>query len=376
MDNVGSHRIMDKVSHLYVHIPFCASRCSYCDFYSSTAASGSASAYVDRLLAEAAACDGNLGLLDTVYLGGGTPTLIGERLLGILLDGLAKRWAPGVEVTAEANPETIDEAMAIRLRNSGVTRVSLGAQSFNKDMRGNLGRSGSMKAVAEAVAYLRAAGLENIGIDMIFGIPGQDACILRNDLEDVLALSPEHISYYELSYNIRGEYHLRWHRELAEVRDKNPHFYQMVVETLEVAGYRRYEISNFAMPGYECRHNISYWEGSDFIGLGAGAWSTTGQTRWHNTENIETYLEERMDLDTVREIEYLSARKKLWEKVMLGLRNASGFPIDEAREVVDEQALEELGDAGLLCVNDGLVTLTSRGFFLADDLCSRILLSE
>jgi oxygen-independent coproporphyrinogen-3 oxidase len=261
---------MDSISHLYIHLPFCGSRCGYCDFFSEEGRLGDAPAYVDALLAElAAAPELAGGDLKTVYLGGGTPSLLGESLLGRLLGAARGRQAPGAEVTIEANPATVTPELAAALPVMGVNRVSLGVQSFSPRLRRRLGRQGPVEAVGPAVSALRTAGIGNIGLDLIFGIPGEELVELETDLRRALALKPEHLSCYELTVKAGSDYDRRWSAELEVAASNGRLFYETVVDTLEEAGYQWYETSNFARPGFECRHNLAYWGGEYYIGLGA-----------------------------------------------------------------------------------------------------------
>src|SRR5665811_1974414 len=267
------------------------------------------------------------GGLATVYLGGGTPTLLGSRLLERLLSALRPLCRERAEITVEANPSTVTPELAAGLAESGVNRVSLGAHSFNRRLRKNLGRAGPMEAIGRAVKALRAAGFENVGLDLMFSIPEQTLADLEQDLIQALALEPEHISCYDLTVKDGSDYQRRWQRQLEEVAGNGHRFYETVVDTLEGAGYRWYETSNYAHPGKECRHNLAYWQRADFFGLGAGAWSSQGLNRWRNVEDAGAYIEGAAlgDWEGIREHERLSERQQLTELLMLGLRVKNGI---------------------------------------------------
>lgn len=400
---------MAGVSHLYIHIPFCRSRCGYCDFYSETAAEGLMEPYVDALLSELEESAGLTGELETVYLGGGTPTLLGAGLVQRLLEGVRERArvAAGAEVTVEANPGTVTPELAAGLLAAGVNRVSLGVQSFEPGLRANLGRAGEADAVARAVAALRSAGLGNVGLDMIFGIPGQSAVALARDLEAVLSLAPEHISYYELTVKEGTAFARRWADELEkmETSGRSAEFYEQVAGTLEAAGYRWYETSNYARPGFECRHNLAYWQGADYLGLGAGAWSTVGMSRWRNAEGLSAYIaaagpgaaaeapgaagpgaaagtldaakpgQATAGRASVRAGEILSRAQKTRERLLLGLRREAGVSLPEVAGAVDPEQLKYLQQCGFLQSDGDRISLTRAGRFVANEVCARLLSS-
>ncbi|MBK5225633.1 MAG: radical SAM family heme chaperone HemW [Thermoleophilia bacterium] len=387
------------MNHLYIHIPFCASRCGYCDFFSQAGCLSQGEAYVDALLAELADSGivgqaehlpGELakcgtgsmddsaagpGGLATVYLGGGTPTLLGSRLLERLLSALRPLCRERAEITVEANPSTVTPELAAGLAESGVNRVSLGAQSFNRRLRKNLGRAGPMEAIGRAVKALRAAGFENVGLDLMFSIPEQTLADLEQDLIQALALEPEHISCYELTVKDGSDYQRRWQRQLEEVAGNGHRFYETVVDTLEGAGYRWYETSNYAHPGKECRHNLAYWQRADFFGLGAGAWSSQGLNRWRNVEDAGAYIEGAAlgDWEGIREHERLSERQQLTELLMLGLRVKNGIDRQTVAEALDGEQENILLRNGFLLNEGGRILLTRRGRFMANEVCARLI---
>lgn len=329
--------------------------------------------YVEALVGELDDLDNELGALKTVFAGGGTPTLLEPELLVKILRAVVARAAPGVEVTMEANPGTITEELAACLKREGANRISLGAQSFIPRLRGNLGRSGKPGAVGSAVKILRNTGFENINVDLLFGIPGQELADLKYDLQRVLSLSPEHISYYGLSVKRKSGYGLRWARELKEAGGKGRLFYETVIDTLEQAGYHWYETSNYALPGRECRHNIAYWDGSDYIGIGAGAWSTLGYKRWHNVDDVDSYIAASGNLEKVRFEENLTTQQKQTERLMLGLRQSCGVERGKVEAVVNADEENKLVQNGFLSNGGGKIFLTRAGRFVANEVCARLL---
>lgn len=362
---------MTKVTHLYAHVPFCARRCDYCDFYSTAGSLTLAPAYVEAVIRELKEEDSLIGSLETVYLGGGTPTLLGEDLLLKLLAGLLEKSGSGAEVSAEANPATITPRLAARLAAAGVNRVSLGVQSFSVRLRANLGRAGDAAQVGAAMYALRAAGIDNLGLDLIFGIPGQSISDLESDVRRVMALEPKHVSCYELSVKDGTSFQRQWAAELEKQAVSAPRFYEMVVDTMVEAGYNWYETSNFSLPGWECRHNLACWGGADYVGLGAGAWSTVGLERWRNVEDIGFYIDGGYRQERHRET--LTPAQKDAEWAMLGLRLKTGITLAGYKGPIDPLQLNLLQRNGFLKTGGGKIYLTRAGRFVANEVCARLL---
>jgi len=361
--------------HLYVHIPFCASRCDYCDFVSMTGHPDQHARYVDALLAELELERDLLAPeLDTVYLGGGTPSYLEPEALSRLLEGLP---AAG-ELTVEANPETVTPGLAETLVEAGVNRVSLGAQSFQPRLLELLGRRAGPGDVRRAVAILREAGIDNVSLDLLYGIPGQSRADLDADLDEALALAPEHLSCYELEAKTGTRFSHLHGAELAEQADVLEDQLELVVERLTGAGYRWYETANFARTGSErdlrSLHNLGYWRGHDYLGLGIGAVSTVACSRWRNLPSLLRYLEalERGEKPP-RETEALDEATKLRERLMLGLRLDEPVAIVELEPVLDRGALARFEELGLVEVEGGLMTLSTRGRMLGGAVCAELI---
>ncbi len=353
---------MTAVSHLYVHVPFCARRCGYCDFVTLVDRRGQHEAYVDALLAELELERGSLAAeLETVYLGGGTPTFAKPRALERLLRSLP----PAAEVTVEANPETVTPALVDLLRRAGVSRVSLGAQSFEPRLLAALERRAGPEDVRRAVRLLREGGLDNVSIDLIYGIPGQSAADLEGDLQAALALGPEHISCYELEAKPGTRFTHAHGVELARQAEAMEGYFELVVATLTAAGYRWYETSSFCREGRRSRHNLATWLGRDYLGLGIGAVSTVAGRRWRNRPGLAAYLR-ALDAGRLppRELEPLGPATRRGERLMVGLRLDEPLPLAEVEGAYDPRGLVRLERLGLLeRLGDG-VRLTSRGRFL------------
>ena len=364
---------MSAVRHLYVHLPFCAHRCGYCDFVTVVGRRPQHRAYVDALLAELT-LEGDVlaDRLETVFLGGGTPTFTEPvelaRLLGALPDA--------DELTVEANPETVTPELASLLADGRVSRVSLGAQSFQPHLLEVLERRAQPDDVRRAVYLLRDAGFDNISLDLLYGIPGQSAANLESDLADALALEPEHLSCYELEAKPGTRFTHTHGGELERQAEAMEGYFETVVDTLTGSGYRWYETANFCLEreraggrDLRARHNLAYWRGSDYLGIGVGAVSTVSGTRRRNLPGIGAYLSALSMGDAPRrEIELLDEQIVSAERLMLGLRLDEPLRIAEVAGSLDTEALVRLTAGGLveLAPNGAgdTLRLTRRGRFL------------
>ena len=364
--------------HLYVHLPFCASRCGYCDFVTVVGHADLHGAYVDALLGELERERDLLAPeLESVYLGGGTPTLTAPAELERLLATLP----PAREVTVEANPETVTPSLAALLSRNGVDRVSIGAQSFNTALLDVLDRRARPEDVRLALHRLADAGIDNRSLDLIYGIPGQAPADLARDLDEALALEPEHVSAYELEAKPGTRFTHAHGAELLRQADELESYIELVVERLTGAGYRWYETANFCrLPEHadgrdlRARHNLGYWLGHDYLGLGVGAVSTIENRRWRNAPSLPRYLAAHArGTRPERELETLSESERATERVLLGLRLDEPLRLDGLEDVVDAAALDRLSLGGLAVHREGSVTLTPRGRLLGGGVTARLL---
>ncbi len=365
-------------AHLYVHLPFCAHRCGYCDFVTVTGHDGEHRGYVDALLSELELERRLLAdEVETVFLGGGTPTFTEPTALARLLAALPA----AAETTVEANPETVTPALAALLREQGVDRISLGAQSFQPHLLATLERQAGPDDVFGAVRTLRAAGFDNISLDLIYGIPGQSVADLERDLAEAVEVEPEHLSCYELEAKPGTRFtHAHGHeleRQAAAMED----YFERVVEILTGAGYRWYETANFCRTddGRDLRahHNLGYWLGRDYLGLGVGAVSTIGGSRWRNAPSLPGYLAalgrgERPQ----RELEQLEPETAARERVMLGLRLDQPLELAGLTAAVDRDALARLQRHGLVEAGETTLELTRRGRFLGGGVTAELLVES
>jgi oxygen-independent coproporphyrinogen-3 oxidase len=361
------------VRHLYVHLPFCAHRCGYCDFVTVVGRRGQHATYVDALLAELALeRDVLADRVETVFLGGGTPTFTEPRELERLLAALP----PAREVTVEANPETVTAEVAALLRANGVTRVSLGAQSFQPHLLDVLERQASPEDVRSAARTLRDAGFANISLDLIYGIPGQSSTDLAADLAEAVALEPEHLSCYELEAKPGTRFTHAHGKELARQADALEGYFEQVVDTLTEGGYRWYETANFCVEGLRAggrdlraQHNLGYWQGRDYLGLGIGAVSTVAGDRHRNLPSLARYVSALAAGDQPpREVEPIDHATHVRELLLLGLRLDEPLATADVAEALDRDALARLVELGLVETSANgrgeELRLTRRGRFL------------
>jgi oxygen-independent coproporphyrinogen-3 oxidase len=374
--------VSGPVRHLYVHLPFCAHRCGYCDFVTLVGREEQHGAYVDALLAELALEQELLeDRVETTFLGGGTPTFTAPVQLARLLDALP----PADELTVEANPETVTPALAHLLRAGGVNRISLGAQSFQPQLLSVLERRARPEDVRRAVHTLRDAGFDNVSLDLIYGIPGQSASDLERDLAEAVALAPEHLSCYELEAKPGTRFTHAHGDELERQDEAMEGYFEQVVDALTGAGYRWYETANFCLTGdraggrdLRARHNLAYWWGRDYLGIGIGAVSTVAGLRRRNLPGLGGYLRQLASgTPPPREVEELDEPTLARERLMLGLRLDEPLALRAVEDALDREAAERLASRGLveLRADNGRSTLalTRRGRFLGGGVTVELL---
>jgi oxygen-independent coproporphyrinogen III oxidase len=373
----GSPTSVAAARHLYVHLPFCAHRCGYCDFVTAVGKQAEHGSYVDALLDELALERHLLaGEVATIFLGGGTPTFTEPAALVRLLAALPA----ADEVTVEANPETVTAELAALLREHGVNRVSLGAQSFQPHLLEVLERRATPTDVLAAVATLRTAGFDNLSLDLIYGIPGQSADDLTRDLDAAIALGPEHLSCYELEAKPGTRFTHAHGDELVRQADAMETYFETVVETVTGAGYRWYETANFCRPDPDrdlrAHHNLGYWLGSDYLGIGVGAVSTVAGLRWRNAPSVGRYVAAlSRGARPSRELEPLGEDVQARERLLLGLRLDVPLPTAGLGDALDAEAVERLERLGLArSLDDGArLELTPRGRFLGGGVTAELL---
>jgi oxygen-independent coproporphyrinogen III oxidase len=368
---------------LYIHIPFCARKCVYCDFYSIPYDESLAHSYVTSLIGELELVKEDAGELKTVYLGGGTPTTVSTLALIRLLRKIRELFviASDAEISIEANPGTITRESVEALVGAGISRMSIGLQSFDDNELKALGRIYDVQEALKAVAVARIGGIANLGIDLMYGLPGQTLERWSEHVSKATEIYPEHISAYELTLE-KGT-PLWKAASKGDVRkpdeDAIVSMYDLTVDRLTEAGYRHYEISNFARRGFDCRHNLNYWNRGDYLGVGAGAHSFISRRRRKNVSDVEKYISmlKRTTLP-VEDETVISPEDALRELIFLGLRKTEGIGIETAKSQfgVDLQALSTpLVVDGFLDIEHGRIRLTRKGITVSNSIISSILAS-
>lgn len=397
---------------LYVHVPFCLQKCDYCGFYSHSLKNSSQdliSVYLEGLEIEMAKRQKDTPQgVSSLFIGGGTPTVLSERQLEGLL-GMIQRYFPmnpDVEQTMEGNPGTITLEKARLIRNLGINRFSLGIQSFDDDLLRAVGRVHTGAQAREAIARLRSAGFKNLNLDLMFGLPGQDLLTWQASLEEALSYSPEHLSLYGLmleegtplfeqyevgngTNNTKGaslqkqSFPLEQKVEdgclkILPSEDQQAEMHEWAVRRLGLEGYRNYETSNFALPGYECRHNLGYWRGADYLGMGPGGVSCVNRVRWKNIEDVCAYKnllsEGKSPIDETGQ-EVLSLEECMAERMILGLRLEVGvhlkeFEIDFGTDLRDiyRSVLERYKNTDIFIVEGEYFRMNPRYSFVANSV--------
>ena len=367
----------EAIRHIYVHIPFCARICPYCAFYKDLLDRSQTSRFCEALLREMVGRHHRARrlLLSTIYFGGGTPTALNVAQLDLLLRGFRETLdlSQLVEWTIEANPGSVSSRKAAVLKKFGVNRISLGVQSWDEELLELLGREHNAQQATESFRILRDAGFTNINVDLMFGLPGQTVDQWRATLEKTIALQPEHISTYCLTYEEDTEFFVRRARgEFRQDEDTDAEFFEMTMAILENAGYEHYEVSNYARPGFESVHNRAYWLGQDYLGIGPSAVSTIGMQRWQNVCNYRTYTDRVFSGESTRGTsENLTHEMKRTERIALGLRTRYGVTSSELKDFAQE--VHELAALQLLREANGNFVLTRRGKALADSVAEAFL---
>ena len=370
---------------LYIHIPFCKSKCIYCDFYSLPSSEEKMDRYVSALCRQLAEIAPRAAAheVDTVYFGGGTPSWLGEKRLRQILKTVEKRYrlAKKPEVTLEANPDSAGDWKVLRaLRRAGFNRLSLGVQSADDEQLKILGRPHTFAQAEEAAAAARRAKIKNLSLDLIYGLPGQTLESWKETLEKAAALSPEHLSCYGLK--VEEGTPLRDMLETLDLPDDDAQadMYLWTVERLGELGYRQYEISNFAKPGYESRHNLKYWTLGEYAGFGPGAHSDLGDVRYACVRDLDAYcLGVEAQGDILSENERIPPRERDVEYLMLGLRLAKGVSRQEFEYRFRlpfgpvQAALERFERSGHAVLRSGRWHLTPEGFLLSNQIIGQCL---
>jgi oxygen-independent coproporphyrinogen III oxidase len=366
---------------LYIHVSFCRKKCLYCDFYSAAYTEDLAKSYTAVILKQIEELNQNFS---SIYIGGGTPSILSADLLDKLLSGLKKFIQPGMEFTIEVNPESADEKKLGLFLAKGVNRISIGVQSFDDKKLKSLGRIHSAKQAIEAIELSKKAGFKNISIDMIFGVEGEDLSAWQSELEKAVDCGCQHISCYSLSYEKDTPlFRMREKKAITPLDDDiAAQMYAYAISCLPKMGFKHYEVSNFAKPGFECGHNLNYWNNNPYIGLGPSAVSYVGGTRSENVRDTEEYVDRyEKGVSLAAYSENLSGIKKAKEtagvkiRVKQGIdygwfRDKTGFDFED---IVEKLTIDELFRDNLLeyiidkTTREKIgIRLTEKGFLFSD----------
>ena len=351
---------------LYVHVPFCSGKCGYCDFTSFPGQERLVPRYLAALSAEAAAASLPREP-ETLYVGGGTPSQLSAAQIAELFARLRQAFprARFSEVTFEANPESVDPDKLAALRRAGVTRLSLGLQTLDDGLLRAIGRRHTARDSLRAFSQACSAGHWSVSVDLICGLPGQTLAVFLEDLDATLAVGPDHLSLYGLDVH-EGTPLAR--QGFAPDEDLGRDMLEAAVDRTAAAGLKHYEISNFARPGHESRHNLNYWTAGEYLGLGCGASSHIAGERRRNAADLGEYLRlVESGAPATAESERLEGKDKLGEKVFLGLRRVAGLELEPAMEREFGREWEDLERRGLVTRHGGRARLTREGLFLANE---------
>ncbi|MBN1398066.1 MAG: radical SAM family heme chaperone HemW [Bacteroidetes bacterium] len=384
------------MASIYIHIPFCEHKCIYCDFYSVVPAETGTEGYSQRqqyisslkaeieILAENKSCNESIG---TIFFGGGTPSLLHPSEIEQILDTLAAHFSieAGAEITLEANPGTVDKNKLADFRTAGINRISIGIQSFHDDDLKFLTRIHSSSEAKKCVKDASEAGFENISFDLIFSLPGQTLSRWKSNLEQAVELQPAHISCYSLSVEPKTPlFYMIQSRQAAQVEmERDADLYEFTIDFLSSHGYEQYEVSNFARrdpaSDFKCRHNLNYWNHSNYLGFGPSAHSFWINERWWNISNLSEYIK-KINIRTlpVSEREKLTAAQLMEEAIFLGLRSEgidlNGFRRKFSRDLSaeNERVISELIKQDKIILVNGRMRLTAKGYVICDEICQKL----
>jgi len=370
----------EKIPGLYIHIPFCLSKCHYCDFYSLTSVSAVPD-FLDAFFKEMEVYRNRFDPFDTVYIGGGTPSLLSPEQLERILIGVRKNFnlISNPEITIETNPADLSRSFLESMRENGINRVNIGVQSFDEKVLNFLGRRHSVKQAISAIEASRKAGFHNIGLDLIYGVPAQDVESWLNTLKQAVVFSPEHVSCYQLTLEAKTPLGIRYRAGEFPLpgEELQYEFFMKTSELLEDAGYIHYEVSNFARgKEHTSRHNQKYWDHSPFLGLGPAAHSFQGNQRWWNHRSLDQYLAAiNAGNLPIEATETLTMEQLRLEALYLGLRTKKGISLRDFKNqyhydlsTQKKKILAKLKEEGFISIEDGYLSPTQTGLAVADSL--------
>lgn len=372
-----------KIS-LYIHIPFCKSKCNYCDFYSIKASDNIISEYITALLQELKYYSKSYKLR-TIYIGGGTPSILKPSQIKLLMKNIKNNFdiIPNPEISIEVNPESINKEFIENLQESGITRISIGVQTFNNKSLKIAGRLADAQTIHQKINLIKRMHLTNWSADMIYGLPYQNLDNFKNDIETIIDYEPNHISLYALSIEKGTPFDSLYNTErtLFPSDEEVSDMYLFANDYLETKKYFRYEISNFAQKGFECKHNLTYWNGNNYLGVGASAVSTIDKWRWQNISNVDKYIQylKNKKMPYIKKLR-LTEDEKLKEFIMLQLRLVNGVNLLQLKQrynvdlmKIKGAEIEKFINAGFLKLKDNNLFLTPRGIIVSNSIMSELI---
>lgn len=360
---------------VYIHIPFCAKKCHYCDFNTYAAEGQPMDDYLDALIKEMLMTAESLPdrTMKTVFVGGGTPTILDAGQMKRLLDGIREAFVfsgDGFEFTMEANPGTVDPEKLEVMKEGGVNRISFGVQSFQDHLLQSIGRMHDVSDVHESIRQARAAGFNNISIDLMYGLPRQTMKMMEESLDQALRLNLPHYSIYGLKIEENTVFHALYKKNQLPLPSEDEEFamYQLIRQRLLEAGYKQYEISNFAKPGFEGRHNITYWKNEPYLGIGAGAHGYVQSVRHMNYKGVQAYID-RVNSGVLprKEVHVVAKEEAMEDFMMVGLRLLDGVAKADFKDQFGLELDDVFGAVIEDLVQKGLLTETEAGFKLTEN---------
>ncbi|UCE65457.1 MAG: radical SAM family heme chaperone HemW [Candidatus Zixiibacteriota bacterium] len=382
------NKLRSSSAGIYLHFPFCESKCPYCDFYSTLIDDNVSTKFMDAVIAESnKEADSDFGsfIYDTIYFGGGTPSLMNPDEINRLLENLQANFniEKNAEITIECNPSFLTEKKMKGYLKSGINRISLGVQSFNEANLKTLGRLHTPDEAVKTYRIMRDSGFKNVSIDLIYGIPHQTIAEWESDLKTAIELGPDHISAYNLVIESGTEFGRLYSQNRLNLPsdEEQLQMYDSLNEHLNNAGYRGYEISNFSLPGFECLHNLKYWTGKPYLGFGPSAVSFDGKVRRKNRADIESYLKSaEKNIEVPSETEIIDRESALRESIMSGLRLTAGVSLERLKDRFDydlredkRNTIDSLLTEGMITIEDGFLKLADKALFISDSVMVKLI---
>jgi oxygen-independent coproporphyrinogen-3 oxidase len=364
---------------LYIHLPFCSQKCFYCSFVIAVGQLHRMDEYCDALILEMKKYQGKF--IKSIYFGGGTPSLIDQKNLQKIIKSIHENFSveKNAEISFEVNPKDLKVENIPAIKEFGINRVSLGAQTFDDGYLKYLGRGHASNDIKDTFQILQNAGIKNISMDLMFGFPHQTSAQIKNDIQIMTALNPKHISLYALTIEENSKFFVK-NIQLNESEQQGEH-YNLVVTSMNKAGFHQYEVSNFARPGFESKHNLNYWQGGDYIGLGVGAHSYVEGRRFSNISKLQDYISKIQQGQSVEQDSVtLDSYEQMMDMLLFGLRMNEGVSLEKIQSKHKnvfhqsvKQKLSEFEQGGFIIAQNNHIKVTDQGRLVLDELCAQLI---